>query len=94
MTKTKLPPFLAKDVVSLASLGVAQKLASSKKPAGKTQLNVLLDAGKRKKFRAIALAWDTTERALLEAFIDQLPDVTPQAVAAPKSVAWAKPPKA
>lgn len=57
----------------------------------RVQLNVLLDAAARRKFKAIALAWGTSEREMIEAFIAQLPDVTPASVEAPPAVAWAKP---
>jgi hypothetical protein len=55
------------------------------------QFNVKIPSAAMRKFKAIALAWDTTPREMLEAFIAQLPDVMPPTVAAPDAVAWAKP---
>ena len=55
------------------------------------QFNVKIPASAMRKFKAIALAWDTSPREMLEAFIAQLPDVMPPTVAAPDAVAWAKP---
>ena len=43
------------------------------------------------KLRALALAWDSPAKDLLEAFIDELHDETPANVLAPDAVVWAKP---
>lgn len=75
-----------------APVPVPAKTLGKPTDTGRTQLNVLLRSESRRKLKLIAMEWNTSERELIEAFIAQLPDVTPPVVAAPaKSVAWAKP---
>lgn len=62
-------------------------------PAGpeKTiQWNVRLKPHLREKLRNAAFAWRMTERDLVEAFIEQLPEVQVPSPDAPASVAWIK----
>lgn len=62
-------------------------------PAGseKTiQWNVRLKPHLREKLRNAAFAWRMTERDLVEAFIEQLPEVAVPSPEAPASVAWLK----
>lgn len=88
----------AQDALALAAAAAAEKMARPKtatpaprKPRTKVQFNVLLDPIARKKFAAVAFAWGTTERELLESFIAQLPDIEVPEVPAPANVRWAKP---
>jgi hypothetical protein len=97
-TPAKGKTFNPSDALARASALAANKMApqsaATPAPGAKptlVQFNVKIPADKLRKLRAIALAWDTTPKDMLEAFIDQLPDVTPKNVDAPESVAWAKP---
>lgn len=65
--------------------------AGQRKQRAKVQFNVLLTPEAREKLRAVAFAWRTSERELLESFIAQLPDVDVPEVPAPAAVCWAKP---
>jgi uncharacterized protein (DUF4415 family) len=90
----------ARDALALAVAAATQnvdRMSSRKSPAshacsreGVQQLNIRIDADAHRKLKAVAFAWDTTVRDLLESFIAQLPDVPRENVAAPAAVAWAK----
>lgn len=54
------------------------------------QWNVRLKPHLREKLRNAAFAWRMTERDLIEAFIEQLPEVAVPSPDAPASVAWIK----
>ena len=88
------------DALAMATAAAAQKLAQRqptsspaprKKAGKKVQFNIQLDVQSRQKLKAVAFAWRTTERELVESFIEQLPHVEVPQVAAPAAVVWAKP---
>lgn len=54
------------------------------------QWNVRLKPHLREKLRCAAFAWRMTERDLVEAFIEQLPEVEVPSPDAPAAVAWIK----
>lgn len=98
MTKPTSKSFANTDALARASKLAVTKMAAKAVAIDKTpakqalvQFNVKIPANAMRKFKAIALAWDTSPREMLEAFIAQLPDVMPPTVAAPDAVAWAKP---
>ena len=90
----------ASEALALATAAAADRLANrppstqarrQKNLGKKVQFNIQLDAQSRRKLKAVAFAWGTTERELVESFIEQLPYVDVPQVEAPAAVVWAKP---
>ena len=68
-----------------------QKPAQPPVKQAKVQFNIVLPPGHRERLRAAAFAYGTTERELIERFIEQLPDVEVQAPEPPRGMAWMRP---
>jgi hypothetical protein len=72
-----------------------QRGKPAQKPApeacgSKVQFNIVLDPAARQKIRRAAFALGTTERELVESFIEQLPDVQVPEPEVPTSLRWLK----
>jgi hypothetical protein len=73
----------------------AQRGKPAKQPAvqaegAKVQFNIVLSPQARQKIKRAAFALGTTERELVEAFIEQLPDVAVPEPEVPSSLRWLK----
>ena len=76
---------------NMAKAPTTKKAPAPVPKADRIQFNVHLNPESRRKIKNVCFAWGITERELIENFVAQLPDVSMPNVAAPASVAWAKP---